>query len=61
MRRITKLLMAMCLAGGTLSGTSCTTDMRDAVLTGTYDFVSGTTTDLLSEMISGFLGGGQQG
>ncbi len=57
MRRIRSLVVALCMAGGTLWGTSCTTDLRDAIVTGTYDAVSGTTTNLLTAAIEGFLGG----
>ena len=33
-------------------GTSCTS-IRDAVVSGGYDFISGTTTDLLTQLLLG--------
>ena len=59
MRAIRNLMMAIGLAGGALCGTSCTTDMRDAVISGVYDSLSGTTTDLLTRMVHSILSGGQ--
>lgn len=44
--------MAMVAAVGcSLAVTSCAVDLRDAVLTGALDYVSGTTTQLLSQLI----------
>ncbi len=60
MRKTRNLIMAFCLAGGTLCGTSCTTDMRDAIIGGAYDFLSGTTTDFLSGIVNTWLSGGEQ-
>lgn len=59
MKRIRNLVMALCLAGGTLCGTSCTTDMRDAIMSGAFDFLSGTTNDFLSGLVNTWLSGGQ--
>ena len=60
MRTITKWLMILGVAGGTLMGTSCATDMRDAVVSGAYDFLSGTTTDFLNSIVDTLFNGGQQ-
>ncbi len=59
MKKLKVWLMVLCLGGGTMMGTSCTTDMRDAIISGAYDFLSGTTTDLLNSMINGLFNGGQ--
>jgi hypothetical protein len=45
MKKLTKFLLILSAAGPALFGMNCTTDLRDAALTGALDFVSGTITD----------------
>jgi hypothetical protein len=37
-------------------GSTCAMDMRDAIVSGAMDFVTGATTDFLSTILSGALG-----
>jgi hypothetical protein len=46
-----KLLLILVVLGPLLLGAQCTTDFRDAVLGGAVDYVSGTTTSLLEQLI----------
>jgi hypothetical protein len=41
------------LAGGTmLAATSCSTDMRDAVMAGALDYITGTTSGLIGALVA---------
>ncbi|MBI4719336.1 MAG: hypothetical protein HY763_16190 [Planctomycetes bacterium] len=48
---VTRLLLALGAGGALIAGT-CTVDLRDAVVTGAMDYVSGTTTEILSSLIT---------
>jgi hypothetical protein len=46
-----KWLTLVVLCGTTLLGASCATNIRDAILGGALDFVSGSTSSLLSSLL----------
>ena len=50
MKRAMQYLVMLTAAWG-MFGVSCSTTMRDALLTGAIDFVSGTTTDSLTKLL----------
>ena len=50
MRRLAKYL-GLLSAGAALAGVSCTTDLRDSLINGVMDYVSGNTTDLLNGVL----------
>ncbi len=45
------LRLLLCATGCSLAATSCALDIRDAFVSGALDYVSGTTTQLLSQLI----------
>jgi hypothetical protein len=47
------VVLIMC-CGTTLLGSSCATDIRDAIVSGALDFVSGNTSSLLSSLFPAF-------
>lgn len=47
--RLTRL--AACALGSTVLASACAADLRDAVTTGTIDFVTGTTTEVLGSLL----------
>lgn len=53
MKRIMSLglRLVLCAAGCSLTATSCAVDFRDALVVGAMDYISGTTTQLLSQLI----------
>lgn len=49
-RRLKKhMLWTLCAATGTLA--ACSADVRDALISGAFDFVSGSTTDILRSLL----------
>lgn len=51
MRIAHKWLVLVMLCSTTLLGSSCATNIRDAIVGGALDFVSGSTTSLLSSLL----------
>lgn len=51
MKKMRKLLLILGFLSPMLLGAQCTTDFRDALLGGAVDYVSGTTTSLLEQLI----------
>lgn len=52
MNKLKRVSMLLGITGSMLFGMSCTTQLRDAVTAGALDFVTGTTTDTLSAVVS---------
>ncbi len=50
--RLKALVLATAVAGSTLFGMTCMMDARDAVFTRVLDYITGTTTDLLTGTMS---------
>jgi hypothetical protein len=47
-----KWLVLVMLCGAAVLGSSCAVNLRDAVVSGALDFVSGSTSNLLSSLLS---------
>lgn len=50
-KRMKRWTMLVAITGPTLFGMSCTSQLRDALASGLFDFVAGSTTDQLSAAI----------
>lgn len=51
-KRMKRWVMSLAITGSTIFGVSCAGQFRDAAAAGVLDFVTGTTTDTLSAVIS---------
>jgi len=52
MKKLKRIVMLLGITVPMLFGMNCTTQLRDAVSSGVLDFVTGTTTDTLSAVVS---------
>lgn len=53
MKRMTNRLarLVACVLSSTMLASACAADLRDAVTTGAIDFITGTTTEVLSSLL----------
>jgi hypothetical protein len=51
MKKMKQCVMLIAMAGPTLFGMNCSTQVRDAAAAGVLDFITGSTTDILSAAV----------